>query len=132
MTALSDEEQSQLCELMTVIGEMMFGYGNYTGCDINVKTSLGDTPLHSAVILGDENAVSLLIKAGSDINAKGEDGYTPLLEAVQQGNPRMVALLLETGADIHAKNDDGDDALELSKSNRDIYELLKKHDNAGG
>ncbi|MEJ2346207.1 MAG: ankyrin repeat domain-containing protein [Gammaproteobacteria bacterium] len=129
--APTEGEQRDLCRIMRRISEAMFGDTNYAGCDVNVRTFLGDTPLHSAAIMGDEAAAALLIKAGADIDAKGEDGYTPLHEAVQQDSVQqdrigVVALLLEHGANVYAKNDDGDDALAFSRLNPAIYDVLAK------
>lgn len=124
--ALTEDEQRDLCRIMRRISDVMFGDANYAGCDVNVKTSLDDTPLHSAATMGDEAAAALLIKAGADIDAKGEDAYTPLHEAVQQDRIDMVARLLEHGAHVYAKNDDGDVAVAFSRLNPALYGVLAK------
>ena len=45
-----------------------------TGVNVNVKDSVGETPLHSAAIKGRKEDVKLLIAKGADLNAKDKDG----------------------------------------------------------
>jgi ankyrin repeat protein len=45
-----------------------------TGVNVNVKDSVGATPLHSAAIKGRKEDVKLLIAKGADLNAKDKDG----------------------------------------------------------
>lgn len=64
-------------------------------------------PLHAAVIAGDLEACTRLIRAGADVNAPSEAdpngsaqgvGYTPLMLAAQKGDLAICKLLLGAGA----------------------------------
>ena len=69
----------------------------------------GGTPLHIAVLAGQENAARLLLENGANIDAKADDenGGTPLHWAVAFGTKDMVILLVEAEADINALENNG-------------------------
>ena len=71
-----------------------------------------DTPLHTACVWGDIEAVRLLLEGGADVNARGDLGCTPLYNAVSFDHVRCVALLLSAGAT-------GNDANELNYTARE-------------
>ena len=52
--------------------------------DINIKNSIGATPLHVAA-KNDTEAVSMLLKYNADVNSSTKFGYTPLQYAVEYG-----------------------------------------------
>ena len=60
------------------------------------RNSKGETPLHTAVIKGDVEGVTRLLKAGADPNTRDHAGWTPLHEA--RGRLVLAGLLLEAGA----------------------------------
>jgi hypothetical protein len=60
--------------------------------------SHGSSPLMTAVQMGDEEIVSLLLESGADPNASSAHGV-PLLQAIHMGQDDMVHALLEAGAD---------------------------------
>ncbi|MHC4753459.1 MAG: ankyrin repeat domain-containing protein, partial [Planctomycetota bacterium] len=69
----------------------------------------GLTPLHYAVVLGDEELIKSLLKEGVSVDSRDNTGRTPLHYAagakanrhrVSKGNVEVVRLLLENGADI--------------------------------
>ena len=60
------------------------------------------TPLHLAVLHGQQDIVVFLLDKGAKVNSKTSDGVTPLHEAAQTGNLEVVKVLLAHGADIHA------------------------------
>ncbi len=51
------------------------------GADIEVRDSLGETPLRRAVNCNKPGVASLLLSRGADANSKGSKGLTPLLAA---------------------------------------------------
>lgn len=70
----------------------------------------GLTPLHYAVVLGNEELVKSLLKEGVSVDSKDNAGRTPLHYAagakanrhrVSKGNVEVARLLLENGADIN-------------------------------
>src|SRR4051794_5735966 len=61
-----------------------------------------DTPLASAVKLGDVAAVKSQIAKKADINAVTSDSSTALHLAVKAGNLDMVNLLIDAGANVNA------------------------------
>lgn len=71
------------------------------GADVQVATTAGVTPLHSAVLRGDRRSIELLIDAGADMNAVDMDGATVLYYAVfYRRDVEIVQLLLDRGADV--------------------------------
>jgi uncharacterized protein len=71
-----------------------------------------DTPLHTACVWGDIEAVRLLVDGGADVNARGDLGCTPLYEAVSFDHVRCAALLLSAGATDSDQNELSCTALE--------------------
>ena len=67
--------------------------------DVNVAQADGTTALHWAVMWNNEEAVTLLLRAGANATARNRYGSTPLSEAVTAGSPTMVEALLKAGAD---------------------------------
>jgi len=70
------------------------------GIDINNEGDDGETPLHLAVINGDDELIKLLLKRGARIDAKDTDGYTPLALAAARNKVRAVRLLVAAGAGL--------------------------------
>ena len=66
---------------------------------------LEDTPLHTACVWGDVEAVRLLVESGADVNARGDLGTTPLYDAVTFGHARCATLLLLVGATVNDRNE---------------------------
>ncbi|KAI4639298.1 uncharacterized protein J4E78_010983 [Alternaria triticimaculans] len=67
------------------------------------RDSLGKTPLHWAVILGNAEAIDLLVAAGADLHAVSKDHKTPLWNAVRSKfSSRSICIkILEAGADVN-------------------------------
>jgi ankyrin repeat protein len=84
--------------------------------DINMKNSLGETPLH-CVFPGknklNHEVIDILIRAGADVNAmknplnKGVEGKTPLHYAVSCRSSVGVEKLLRNGANVNAVSKGG-------------------------
>src|SRR5215813_5170288 len=67
--------------------------------DVNVAQPDGTTALHWAVMWNNEEAVTLLLRAGANATARNRYGATPLSEAATAGSATMVEALLKAGAD---------------------------------
>ena len=84
------------------------------GTKVNVQVNDGKTPLHWAVILGNENLVRLLLQHNADVNIQDTGGYTPLHQLVKEGNTNLVRLLLEHNADVNIQDTYGKTPLHQS------------------
>ena len=76
------------------------------GADPNVRSNGERTPLHSAVYLGDVEAVQKLIEYDADVDSRDQDGNTPLFlasEGLSLKDPYVLRLLLAHGADVDAR-----------------------------
>src|SRR5205823_3769224 len=68
------------------------------GADVNIKSDVGNTPLHEALARGHNDVAKRLIAAGADINAKGFTGHdvhykrgeTPLHLAVEKCDEDVI------------------------------------------
>ena len=58
-----------------------------------------ETPLHLAIMNGQEKIVEKLIRGGSDVNLPNVDEVKPLHRATLKGNKKIVEALLKAGAD---------------------------------
>jgi hypothetical protein len=71
-----------------------------------------DMDIHTAVILGDLDAVNQHIKAGTDLNLKEPAvGSTALITAAVFGKTEIALALIEAGADLNIQNNEGATAL---------------------
>jgi uncharacterized protein len=87
--------------------------------NLNSKGMTGDSLLHSAIIAGDIQDVSLLIASGADVNAKGDLGNTPLHHAAGRGLLVIAMKLIASGANTHSRN-------EFGQTPADIAVLMKQ------
>ncbi|XP_045173998.2 protein phosphatase 1 regulatory subunit 27-like [Mercenaria mercenaria] len=81
--------------------------------DISGINDAGLTPLHQAVLDGNDSAVRLLVAHGADINKQDDDSWTPLHAACAEGYADIVAFLLEKGADKTILTEEGERPLDL-------------------
>jgi len=93
---------------------------------INQSDNKGNTPLHAAVALCDNETVSLLLEYQADPNKTNERGSTPLHVAASQGFKDIAAMLLKSKANPEIQNQFGYTPLHLSTINgrQEIVELL--------
>ena len=68
--------------------------------------------IHTAVVLGDIEAIQQHIKAGSDLNIiEPAGGSSPLISATVLGKTEIAKALIEAGADVNYQNYQGSTAL---------------------
>ncbi|HOK67098.1 MAG TPA: ankyrin repeat domain-containing protein [Anaerohalosphaeraceae bacterium] len=73
--------------------------------DINIRSPLGETPLHRAAFKGaSEEILNLLVSRGADVNARDRFGNTPLHLAARGGRKEATVFLIRNGADVNAQN----------------------------
>lgn len=72
--------------------------------DPNTRDAQGNTPLITAALNADANAVENLIDAKADVNAKNKAGYTALMMATTKRHVKVVKLLLKAKADVNLRS----------------------------
>ena len=83
------------------------------GIYLNKYNTLGQAPIHNAIIYERINMLQKLIDAGADIeNWDKKYGETPLMAATRYNQYKYVNLLLNKGADVNGINTKGLTALE--------------------
>ena len=71
--------------------------------------------IHTAIIMGNLEAVKQHIKSGTDINQKEPmSASTPLISAVTFNRPEIAKALIDANADLSLKNNDGSTALHTA------------------
>jgi ankyrin repeat protein len=71
--------------------------------------------LHSAVVIGDLEAIRHAIKAGSDLNVlEPSRASTPLHTAAALDKTEAAKILMDAGADLNYQNNDGSTALHTA------------------
>ena len=70
---------------------------------INQKTEYGDTPLHIAALVDNDEIARYLIEHGADLDAQNGSFYTPLIRA----GLKVTKVLVENGADINFVSQNG-------------------------
>jgi ankyrin repeat protein len=81
--------------------------------DINIKSSQGESLLHSAVKAGSIDLVDILLKMRVDVNVKSKTGETALHRAMTDPIPQIVDSLVSYGANINAQNNKGRTPLHI-------------------
>jgi ankyrin repeat protein len=84
------------------------------GANINKADVLGQTPLHTACIIGNIDVVLWLVKKGANINKLDENGSTPLHWACAKGNEAVAQVLIEKGCEVATSNSEGNTSLHLA------------------
>lgn len=97
------------------------------GANIEAKNKEGQTPLISAVLLGNVALVKELLAKGADVNAVDKDGNTPLIYATHLNNPEIIeAVLSANELDVSHKNNKGVSAYTISLSRDFIVSTINK------
>jgi ankyrin repeat protein len=63
------------------------------GANVNAAQTAGYRPLHQAAVVGREDLVRMLLKAGADRTARCDRGKTPAEYAQERGHAELAALL---------------------------------------
>lgn len=99
------------------------------GIDMNIRNSIGETPLHRASAEGEPHQVNvslLLLNRGATVDARDKSGETPLHHAATHAREATVRLLLERGADVGARDSNGVTALHWVAQNSSQHESVLK------
>jgi uncharacterized protein len=80
------------------------------GGDVNIRDSIGDSPLMLAAENDLTDIIKLLVAGGADINSRAGAGMeTPLILAAYYGYTGLCVFLVELcGADLEARSGRGD------------------------
>jgi ankyrin repeat protein len=84
------------------------------GCDINVRRTLGDSPLFAAVFDNRLQTVNYILQHGGRITHRNDNGETALMVACKHSSLEVVQVLLDAGADINAVDNGGRSALFIA------------------
>jgi ankyrin repeat protein len=95
------------------------------GASIPILKAIGSTTslegrLETAISLGEENVVRLLLFMGADVEERGMYNMTPLLRAAFKGRLTIVKILVEAGADMKARDKDGWTVLHCAAHGGDV------------
>lgn len=96
--------------------------------NIYQKDFNSSTPLHLAVMEGNENMSIFLISVSDDLHVKDGKGYTPLHLTAFSSAYKIARHLVMNGADRNAKCNFGQTPFELAKSRgcSDMFKVLVK------
>jgi len=97
-----------------------------------VSGDRGNSALAEAAVLGDQEMVETLIKAGADLNIQSKNGQTALMMAIGEGYTGIARLLLDNGAKTDAVDQLGMTAYKYAKlfKHNEIAELLFQGEDA--
>jgi len=95
------------------------------GAKVNAHhAEYGISPLTWAALVGQTDAIALLLERGADVNARNRDGGRALHAAAFLGRAEIVDRLIAGGADIQARNNNGETALDSAKVGWDIVQYI--------
>lgn len=99
------------------------------GADPNEKDDHGNTPLHSAILLGDDESARLFIARGTDVNARNKSNIAALHHAAKDNRAELASVLLAKGADVNARDNGGDTPLHTAAlhGQKDVIKVLLAH-----
>lgn len=96
-----------------------------SGAPVNLQDqTYGVTPLSTAVMHGQAEAVKLLLERGANANAPVRDGSTPLHTAAFFGEAEIAQVLLDNGADVSIKNSYGQTPVQLLTVDMAMTEMI--------
>ncbi len=97
-----------------------------TSQNIEAMNLFGEPRLSQAVLLGNYNLVSDLLKQGAEVDKKGSFGKTALSLAARAGKTKIMRLLIKNGANLELANDGGFTPLHCAAGTKNIaaVELL--------
>ena len=88
------------------------------GADANIAAADGRTPLHKAVMKGNQNLVKLFLEKNALVNTQNADGDSPLHTAVSNGFFDITKLLIKKGSNVNLQNKEGRTPLFLAAENK--------------
>ena len=88
------------------------------GADANIAAADGRTPLHKAVMKGNQNLVKLFLEKNALVNTQNADGDSPLHTAVSNGFFDITKLLIKKGSNVNLLNKEGRTPLFLGVKNK--------------
>ena len=86
------------------------------GANINLPAGDGDTPLHSASLRGNEEAIRWLLSREVNLNATNTKGDTALHLAIRSKQYKAVWILLQANADKFILTPTGESPISLAYS----------------
>ena len=93
--------------------------------DINEIDEDGNTVLHLASMINDEDLVTYFLIKGADQNLKNNDGLTPLHVAIEHNSFDAARVLANYGKNIFTKDSWGDSAVTKAlKKNDAFYDIF--------
>eukprot|EP01104_Vermistella_antarctica_P010586 TRINITY_DN2836_c0_g1_i2.p1 TRINITY_DN2836_c0_g1~~TRINITY_DN2836_c0_g1_i2.p1 ORF type:complete len:703 (+),score=111.69 TRINITY_DN2836_c0_g1_i2:384-2492(+) len=100
------------------------------GCNIDVRESCGETPLHQACFRGAPETVAFLVNRGAGVDNLNSLGETPLHLAARAGRSDLVKTLLRFGCDPFIPGPNGTAREVAYVSNQSgVVDLLDEHEN---
>jgi len=96
------------------------------GAEIDIRDSIGETPMHFAIRWGYDDIAEMLLEGGAEMGITTEDGKTYLHFACIKGYTAVADLLINKGIEINAKDAGGKTPLYYAAKygNREIASLL--------
>ena len=92
--------------------------------DVNIKDTIGWTPLHRCALMGYENLCRLLLEHNADVNIQGKDGSTPL--HLSADCSKIIDLLVKYGVqNLNIHNAEGLTPLQLAVRHSDSQAVKK-------
>ena len=88
------------------------------GADANIAAADGRTPLHKAVMKGNQNLVKLFLEKNALVNTQNADGDSPLHTAASKGFFDITKLLIKKGSNVNLLNKEGRTPLFLGVKNK--------------
>jgi ankyrin repeat protein len=85
-----------------------------SGAEIDKKNLEGRTPFYEAVVKGDFEMCSFLIKNGADKDSRDNSGKTALFETIINKNRSLMELLISQGCSIQKRDNQGNTALHAA------------------
>jgi ankyrin repeat protein len=99
------------------------------GADPNERDDRGNTPLHAAILMGNDDLANLFLVHGTPVNAKNKASATALHYAAAEGRLEIISRLLTQRADVNVRDNNGNIPLHGAAlhGHKDIVEVLLAH-----
>ena len=92
-----------------------------TKSDINEQDEEGNTVLHAAALMNDEDLVTFLIIKGANKEIKNYESQTPLMVAIDNDCFESARALTQAKADIFVQDAEGISAIEKALNKNEVY-----------